>query len=33
VPERTDESEYGEFGRVIDPGGNEVELWQSPPGQ
>ena len=28
-----DESEYGSFGWVIDPEGNEVELWEPPEGQ
>jgi len=29
---RTDVSEYGRFGWVMDPEGNRVELWQPPPG-
>jgi predicted enzyme related to lactoylglutathione lyase len=33
VLDRTDESEYGKFGWVIDPEGNKVELWEPPPGQ
>jgi predicted enzyme related to lactoylglutathione lyase len=33
VLDKTDESEYGKFGWVIDPEGNKVELWQPPPGQ
>lgn len=33
VLERTDDSEYGKFGWVIDPEGNKVELWQPPKGQ
>ena len=33
VLERTDNSEYGKFGWVIDPEGNKVELWQPPAGQ
>jgi predicted enzyme related to lactoylglutathione lyase len=33
VLEKTDDSEYGMFGWVIDPEGNKVELWQPPPGQ
>ncbi|MGE5176693.1 MAG: VOC family protein [Hyphomicrobiales bacterium] len=33
VLERTDDSEYGKFGWVIDPEGNKVELWQPPPGR
>jgi predicted enzyme related to lactoylglutathione lyase len=28
VLEKTDDSEYGKFGWVIDPEGNKVELWQ-----
>ena len=30
---KTDDSEYGEFGWVMDPEGNKVELWQPPAGQ
>ena len=30
VEERTDESEQGKFGWVIDPEGNKVELWEPP---
>ena len=33
VLEKTDDSEFGKFGWVIDPEGNRVELWQPPPGQ
>jgi predicted enzyme related to lactoylglutathione lyase len=33
VLERTDDSEYGKFGWVIDPEGNKIELWQPPEGQ
>jgi predicted enzyme related to lactoylglutathione lyase len=33
VLEKTDDSEYGKFGWVIDPEGNKAELWQPPPGQ
>jgi predicted enzyme related to lactoylglutathione lyase len=33
VLKRTDDSEYGKFGWVIDPEGNKVELWEPPPGQ
>jgi predicted enzyme related to lactoylglutathione lyase len=33
VIEKTDDSEYGKFGWVIDPEGNKVELWEPPPGQ
>jgi predicted enzyme related to lactoylglutathione lyase len=33
VLDKTDESEYGKFGWVMDPEGNKVELWQPPDGQ
>jgi len=33
VLEKTDDSEYGKFGWVIDPEGNKIELWQPPPGR
>jgi predicted enzyme related to lactoylglutathione lyase len=33
VLEKTDDTEYGKFGWVIDPEGNKVELWQPPEGQ
>lgn len=33
VLEKTDDSEYGKFGWVIDPEGNKVELWQPREGQ
>lgn len=33
VLEKTEDSEYGRFGWVMDPEGNKVELWQPPPGQ
>ncbi len=33
VLEKSDDSEYGKFGWVIDPEGNKVELWQPPEGQ
>ena len=33
VLEKIDDSEYGKFAWVIDPGGNKVELWQPPAGQ
>ena len=33
VVEKTDESEFGKFGWVIDPEGNKIELWEPPPGQ
>jgi predicted enzyme related to lactoylglutathione lyase len=31
VDERTEESEFGKFGWVMDPEGNRIELWQPPP--
>lgn len=33
VLEKTDDSEYGKFGWVLDPEGNKVELWEPPAGQ
>lgn len=33
VVDRTEDSEYGKFGWVVDPEGNKVELWQPPVGQ
>ena len=33
VLDKTDDSEYGKFGWVMDPEGNKVELWQPLPGQ
>ena len=33
VVDRTDESEQGKFGWVIDPEGNKVELWEPPAGE
>lgn len=33
VLDRTDDSEFGKFGWVMDPEGNKVELWQPPAGQ
>ena len=33
VLEKAPDSEYGQFGWVIDPEGNKVELWQPPQGQ
>ena len=33
VLDKTDESEFGKFGWVIDPEGNKVELWQPPAGR
>jgi predicted enzyme related to lactoylglutathione lyase len=32
VLDKTDDSDFGKFGWVIDPEGNKVELWQPPPG-
>jgi predicted enzyme related to lactoylglutathione lyase len=31
VLDRTDDSDFGKFGWVIDPEGNKVELWEPPP--
>jgi len=31
VDTRTEESEFGKFGWVMDPDGNRVELWEPPP--
>ncbi len=33
VLEKTDDSEFGKFGWIMDPEGNKVELWQPPAGQ
>ena len=33
VVDRTEESEQGKFGWVIDPEGNKVELWEAPAGE
>ena len=33
VLDKTDDSEYGKFGWVMDPEGNKVELWQPPEGR
>jgi predicted enzyme related to lactoylglutathione lyase len=33
VLEKTEDSEYGKFGWVMDPEGNKVELWQPPEGR
>lgn len=33
VLDKSDDSEYGKFGWVLDPEGNKVELWEPPPGQ
>ena len=30
VEAKTEESEYGKFGWVMDPEGNKVELWEPP---
>ena len=32
VIDKTEESEFGKFGWVMDPEGNKVELWQPPTG-
>ena len=32
VDAKSDESEYGKFGWMMDPEGNRVELWEPPPG-
>ncbi len=32
VESKTDESEFGKFGWVMDPEGNKVELWEPPAG-
>jgi hypothetical protein len=33
VLEKTDDSEFGKYGWVMDPEGNKVEPWQPPAGQ
>ncbi|GAB1267484.1 glyoxalase/bleomycin resistance/dioxygenase family protein [Aurantivibrio infirmus] len=33
VLEKTDESEFGKFGWVMDPEGNKIELWEPPVGE
>lgn len=33
VLDKTDQSEFGKFGWVIDPEGNKVELWEPPEGR
>ena len=33
VLEKTDDSDFGKFGWVVDPEGNKIELWQPPAGQ
>lgn len=32
VDDKTDESDFGKFGWVLDPDGNRVELWEPPAG-
>jgi len=32
VDDKTDSSEFGKFGWVIDPEGNRIELWEPPSG-
>jgi len=32
VHDKTEESEYGKFGWVMDPQGNKIELWEPPAG-
>ena len=32
VDDEVEKSEYGQFGWVMDPEGNRVELWEPPPG-
>jgi predicted enzyme related to lactoylglutathione lyase len=32
VDERVESSELGRFGRVMDPEGHRIELWQPPAG-
>ena len=31
VDAKTEESEFGKFGWVVDPDGNKIELWEPPP--
>lgn len=33
VVDKSDDSEFGKFGWVIDPEGNKIELWEPPAGQ
>ena len=33
VLDKSEDSEFGKFGWVMDPEGNKVELWEPPPGQ
>jgi len=30
VADRTEESEFGKFGWIVDPEGNRIELWEPP---
>ncbi len=30
VNEKTDESEFGKFGWILDPDGTRIELWEPP---
>ena len=32
VDDKTEESEFGKFGWVLDPDGNKIELWEPPAG-
>lgn len=32
VDDKTEDSEFGRFGWVMDPEGNRIELWEPPPG-
>jgi predicted enzyme related to lactoylglutathione lyase len=32
ISDKTEDSEYGKFGWVMDPEGNKIELWQPPEG-
>ena len=33
VDDKTEISEFGKFGWVMDPEGNRIELWEPPPGR
>lgn len=33
VDDKTEVSEFGKFGWVMDPEGNRIELWEPPPGR
>lgn len=33
VDEKTEESEFGKFGWIMDPEGNRIELWEPPEGK